>query len=1094
MLGLLASGAAPDVRSVDELGIIGTRKQILSALTIQEATRRWLTTRGGAAHGMQRSSNDAADDGDLNTNMAINLDTGCAISMAALQQVYDKGCTPGTSAFEQRWQQQHSAVFDVTRLSTYSDPEVVPSSRVSSGAPAAEVPHAAAAAAWEHVLPAAVRQVLGNLGGADGPLTSVRSAVTAALRPSGDDKSAPTGSLGGNHGVGEATAAPPRTMRARRKQMHQREANTPLMCGPLLKRGQRLGHWKLRYYILTVDGELTCYRRKTDLDESKPPMYNTQLAELRVTMLPPERLEAEASTSGVFGFRLDSARGCRDLFAETQEDWGRWIGAFALLGACAGAAVAATDNAAGSGSAGANTLDRRSPRLAAAAAQPALRMTFPSPRESSADASDLCVLDLCGFKLSGSEAEAYCTWCSQRAKEVKRHAKQHERWSKLLREYEAGSHRVSSDASAAEGASATEAAAPSPQGEGWTRPASPQTPPRTGGSFREGRASDESGQSDDAMTPPPFARSTTEPRLTRRGSFSKLLLTPSPAADNNGDSSTRSDTNPTLVKAVHDLAVGGVPNGLRVRVWSQLSGVATLMASYPTHYKDMLAVGEQMDEHDRNEVEIDLGRTFPDHPLFAGDHILPDADRMAVSSPRGGDVALQTDAPAPGPVPPSADSRPPEEQGAARIGPSTGQPAAAPAPAGEPRGRTALRRVLLAYVAHSRGLGYCQALNYVGGMLLLLTEMREELAFFLLIHLADRCVVDFYSKYMNGIRLEQRVFEDYFRATLPTLAAHLDRSGLPLSIVTTNWFMCLYVNTLPAETLLRVWDLVLLEEPTVLVRVGVALLRLHEDELLETSDFIELSTKLQQLGRGAWSADTLLTVAYKQLGNTPGARKVLASLHNLHHVAKSVGCPLVDAVREVRLREGLIDANGGTTPASPSASEDNGALPTVGGSAGGIAAPVVAEESNLAACTPDDTETDSPSSPTVDAAAMRPQRRVSRMELSGRRVFAASFTSSPSSGGSTAQESRMNLVRPRYDLQRSRRSQRLSTANSSSASSEMMVQRRSSDDSFDEGRDEDEDEEDDDGDDEYDIRGELGSPPSKAPLTQAEEELHAQVE
>ena len=50
------------------------------------------------------------------------------------------------------------------------------------------------------------------------------------------------------------------------------------------------------------------------------------------------------------------------------------------------------------------------------------------------DASDLCVLDLCGFKLSGSEAEAYCTWCSQRAKEVKRHAKQHERWSKLLRE------------------------------------------------------------------------------------------------------------------------------------------------------------------------------------------------------------------------------------------------------------------------------------------------------------------------------------------------------------------------------------------------------------------------------------------------------------------------------------------------------------------------------------------------------------------------------------------------------------------------------------------------------------------------------------
>ena len=75
---------------------------------------------------------------------------------------------------------------------------------------------------------------------------------------------------------------------------------------------------------------------------------------------------------------------------------------------------------------------------------------------------------------------------------------------------------------------------------------------------------------------------------------------------------------------------------------------------------------------------------------------------------------------------------------------------------------------------------------------------------------------------MNGIRIEQRLFEDYFRATLPKLSSHLDGSGLPLSIVTTNWFMCLFVNTLPAETLLRVWDLLVLEEPCVLGTHGGA--------------------------------------------------------------------------------------------------------------------------------------------------------------------------------------------------------------------------------------------------------------------------------
>ena len=124
--------------------------------------------------------------------------------------------------------------------------------------------------------------------------------------------------------------------------MHGR-ALEPLMCGPLLKRGKHLQQWKLRWYTLSVDGEFTCFRRRAEQDEGRAPMYTVQLSQLRITMLPPERLQAEVSTSGVFGFRLDGARGCRELFAETQEGFHLWINAFALLGACAGAAVGAAD-------------------------------------------------------------------------------------------------------------------------------------------------------------------------------------------------------------------------------------------------------------------------------------------------------------------------------------------------------------------------------------------------------------------------------------------------------------------------------------------------------------------------------------------------------------------------------------------------------------------------------------------------------------------------------------------------------------------------------------------------------------------------------
>lgn len=69
--------------------------------------------------------------------------------------------------------------------------------------------------------------------------------------------------------------------------------------------------------------------------------------------------------------------------------------------------------------------------------------------------------------------------------------------------------------------------------------------------------------------------------------------------------------------------------------------------------------------------------------------------------------------------------------------------------------------------------------------------------------------------------------------------------GLPLSIVTTNWFMCLFVNTLPVDTLLRVWDMLIVHGPMTLIRVGTAILKIHERELLATTDFIKLSVQPQ---------------------------------------------------------------------------------------------------------------------------------------------------------------------------------------------------------------------------------------------------------
>lgn len=44
-------------------------------------------------------------------------------------------------------------------------------------------------------------------------------------------------------------------------------------------------------------------------------------------------------------------------------------------------------------------------------------------------------------------------------------------------------------------------------------------------------------------------------------------------------------------------------------------------------------------------------------------------------------------------------------------------------------------------------------------------------------------------------------------------AAPCTAAGVPLELVTTSWFLCLFVNVLPAVSVLRLWDVVLWEGP-----------------------------------------------------------------------------------------------------------------------------------------------------------------------------------------------------------------------------------------------------------------------------------------
>lgn len=114
--------------------------------------------------------------------------------------------------------------------------------------------------------------------------------------------------------------------------------------------------------------------------------------------------------------------------------------------------------------------------------------------------------------------------------------------------------------------------------------------------------------------------------------------------------------------------------------------------------------------------------------------------------------------------------------------------------------------------------------------------MSEEQAFFILSVLCDRLLPGYYSTTMYGTLLDQKVFESLVEKTMPVLWDHLVRSDVQLSVVSLPWFLSLYINSMPLVFAFRVLDVFFLEGPKVLFQIGLAILRINGEELLDIAD------------------------------------------------------------------------------------------------------------------------------------------------------------------------------------------------------------------------------------------------------------------
>lgn len=242
----------------------------------------------------------------------------------------------------------------------------------------------------------------------------------------------------------------------------------------------------------------------------------------------------------------------------------------------------------------------------------------------------------------------------------------------------------------------------------------------------------------------------------------------------------------------------GPPCEYRWLAWKVISGVNK--SCIPGLYKELLEEADKYDEnqHDKlRQINLDLNRTFPDHPFF--------------SDKKYGSI-----------------------------------------------GQEKLKKALRAYAMYNKDVGYTQSINFLMGFFLMVNGGNDEEAFWLFVAITKKNqnfgmtgnfeggLEGFYSDNFPLYHQFVYQFDKLFERKLPKLKGHFDTIGYPAPVWLQKWFMTLFLYSFPLKLCIRLWDNLLVEDLVLIFKFPLAIMEILEPVLLK-ANFEEVNDVLSNL-------------------------------------------------------------------------------------------------------------------------------------------------------------------------------------------------------------------------------------------------------
>ncbi|KAJ4377817.1 hypothetical protein N0V83_000647 [Neocucurbitaria cava] len=268
-----------------------------------------------------------------------------------------------------------------------------------------------------------------------------------------------------------------------------------------------------------------------------------------------------------------------------------------------------------------------------------------------------------------------------------------------------------------------------------------------------------------------------------------------------GLSTTEPTKFPDMCEKVKRYARKGYPPEWRGAMWWYYSGGQHMIQQKEVVglYASLVARVDQdeLNKDDKDAIERDLDRTFPDNI-----HFRPEPATDLLDGESDDEPALIKD----------------------------------------------LREVLSCFALNNPNIGYCQSLNFIAGLLLLFLKQDKERVFILLTIITHNHLPGAHARSLANteVNVLMMLIKDYLPKVWTSINdTDLINSGAgshahpnskfqrqpTVALSCTSWFMSIFVGVLPIETVLRVWDAFLFEGPRALYRYALAIFKLGEPEI-----------------------------------------------------------------------------------------------------------------------------------------------------------------------------------------------------------------------------------------------------------------------